>query len=823
MKTHRLDTHRLVLEFSRADNAGEPHAYQMKTQTYNRRLDDTRYKGADFKWDTDLIDKIASLRNSTPDAEVVRRLGDTLRTFLEATGWSREEHELSSAVDAQRPVVVTIRSGAAELYHLPWELLTLGQTIRHLGALPDVLLRYEWPGITTKAPRLPAPRPEGGGVLFASSNAGGNVFMDKHLKVIQDACNDGPCEVLHEVSYKTLSEALEAAKKNSKPITVLHLLCHGGNVGGNFGLMLNPDKEGDPVGVDADRLANLLAQHADMIQLVVIAACDSGNNGQPGNHLGSVAQAIHRAGIAAVVASRYPFSNRGAKAFTTVFYRELLTTPCSVEQAFLRARNHLFKLDSRLFDWASIQLFAREADGDDTRPVVFRPYQGLLPLGQKQSPFFFGREEKVLEIITDLGALVKAKKPRFLVVQGGSGTGKSSMVIAGVIPKLCAPKNEAAGGPGDPDWSPGYVVATMKPGSDPERALKDALDGKQRRPVLLVVDQLEEIFTQTPEKARTAFAQSLWQLACDPASEVSVVLTMRSDFIGRCGEILLDKSTGRRLDAVANDEAYSVRVSLLSREQLREAIEKPAAKVGLTLERGLADRILDEIGTELGALPLVALTLDLLWIGRSGRSLTTGEYQKLGTVTGALCNHAGSLIKGLDDKAKYLAERLFVTLVGQELDVTATDTRLRLRVKEIRSNLCGDGDAGESSDTRLRLIVKARLRLRLLANAIRDKLRRGGAVGAVGETREQREERFDRMLEKLETGRLLVTEGEGDQKTVEVAHEVLLRRWEQLSQWRGHNKNLLEQEAELKRWLKTHKSQLTLLNERQIDAAKKFQ
>jgi WD40 repeat protein len=773
----------LVLEFSRAKEAGDPFAMRMEPQVYNRRFADKTYKDAELAWDEPFVAAIEALRAPKRDPEIVQRLGNELRAFLEKTGWAREEAALSLAVDEKRPVVLTIRSAAAELYTLPWELLALGQTMRHVGELPNVTVRYEWPGTKTRAEE-PSPRPEGGRIFLAHSHAGGKVLANEHMEAIQDACDEAGHEfdmerdVLAQASRRTLGEALAEARKQNKPIAVLELLAHGGPIGSTFGLMLDPDDAGGPPGVDSDRLASLLAEYADMVRLVVLIACDSGNSGKLGNHMGSVAQALHRAGVAAVVASRYPFSVKGAGEFVRAFYRELLVPPRSVEDAFVAARQRLAAVATRL-DWASVQLYAREDDGMDSRPLVVRPYQGLLPLGPAQNRFFFGRDKEAQEIVSDLGALVKASKPRFVVVEGWSGTGKSSMVMAGAVPRLTRPADPAAGAPGEPGWSPGYALATMKPGGDPETSLDLAIGREKRRPLLLVVDQLEEIFTHAREPKRTGFARRLWEIARDPASGVSVIVTVRSDFIGPCGEILLD-DTGRRLDRVANDDAFSVRVSQLSKEQLRETIVEPAARVGLVIEASLVNRILREIGTALGALPLIAHTMNLLWEERSGRVLTVGAYEAIGTVTGALHKHANGLVDALDEPGRKMAERLFVGLVAQEVEAEGASpgTRRRLTIKGIRDELChGDRALGEG---------------------------------------------FDAMLGSLENGRLLVVDGEGDRKTVEVAHEALIRGWARLDEWLERHGDMFRRKKELDRWLAMSRSLGTLLNEKQIDTAAAF-
>ena len=117
---------------------------------------------------------------------------------------------------------------------------------------------------------------------------------------------------------------------------------------------------------------------------------------------------------------------------------------------------------------------------------------------------------------------------------------------------------------------------------------------------------------------RQRFIDRLWALASDPRSGVTIVATLRVDYIGQCGELVLDG--GRlRLDQLAYDEAHRVFIAQLGREQLRSTILGPAQRVGLLLESGLAERIIEDVAGEPGSLPLIADTLDLLWQQRAGR------------------------------------------------------------------------------------------------------------------------------------------------------------------------------------------------------------
>lgn len=496
-----------------------------------------------------------------------------------------------------------------------------------------------------------------------------------------------------------------------------------------------------------------------MVRLVVISACNGGNIGTLGNQLGSVAQALHQIGIGAVIASRFPLSIPGSIEFTRAFYRGLFGGPSSVESAFLAARRQLARDTSRL-DWASMQLYACGAEGHDNRPIVLRPYRGLLAFQPEHSRFFFGRDAEIQELIDDLGALAKAGAPRFLVIAGSSGTGKSSVVLAGAVPRMLQQPGAT------------WVFARMRPGPQPLAALDAALATRAEpdRPLLLVVDQFEELFTQTESvEERDAFARRLWELAAAASSGVSVLVTLRVDFIGRGGELVLDDK-GLRLDKVAYEEKHRVFVAQMTQAQLEEAICKPAQLVGLTLEAGLARRMLQDVEGEPGALPLLQDTLDMLWQQREGRSLTQAAYDGLGGVSGALSQRADARIAALEPMERVIARRLFLGLVSVHSD-TAMDTRRRALLTEVRPR---DPEQGVH---------------------------------------------FDRVLDRFVDERLLVRMGDGQATTVEVAHEALIRNWRKLREWVDEDRGKLLARQALARKVEEWKQNGALLNEQQLGLA----
>jgi len=365
---------RIVLEFARANDAGDPHAFRFAPQKYLVRGERGDITTAEVAWSRELLRDLEAVRLPGRDPEALHRVGEVLRKTLEPAGWRQHEGAIVDAVAQGRPVVVTVRSAAAELYALPWELLTLRSTGQSLGAISGVLLRYEWPATVTAKARELTTEPHGR-VLIAWSAAGGAVPAAEHVAAIRGAQEaagrdlDSDLDIIEHASFGHLADALAKAQREGPAIDALHLLCHGGATGSSFGLVF--DGEGDgarPVIVDPGRLQQLLAPYAGMIRLVVLAACDSANAGDLGNRLGSVAQMLHRVGIAAVVASRYPLSIDGSIRLSEILYRDLLGDGATLEEAFVSARTALAR-DPTSLDWASVQLYARACDGDATRPI----------------------------------------------------------------------------------------------------------------------------------------------------------------------------------------------------------------------------------------------------------------------------------------------------------------------------------------------------------------------------------------------------------------------------------------------------------------------
>lgn len=749
----------LDLEFARTDQAADPFAFRFVAQQYILRREGGRFETVRFDWTPAVLGDLQAVRQPDRDPAIVQRIGELLRAFLQPTDWVLQEAQCIQALRSGRSVVLTVRSAAAELYALPWELLALRDSGQHIGELPNLLVRYEWPALVTPPRDWPA-RTEAGRILVAWSAAGGAVPAAEQISAIEAAADRGRvafdpvADVLPRASLARLVAQLQTARSANQPISVLHVLCHGTAIGQTFGLALDDDSgTGSLVCVDAGRLRQVLAPFSDMLRLVVLSACDGGNTGPVGSQLGSIAQTLHRSGIAQVIASRYPLTVAGAIRFTDTFYADLLATPSSSEQAFLIARTALAQ-DASQLDWASVQLYARSSEGADSRPIQLRPYRGLLAFQPEHGRFFFGRDRETAEIVADATTLLTGKQPRLLAVDGASGSGKSSVVFAGALTKLL----DVLGA--------GAVFRRLRPGSQPLQALTAAMaDHDAAQPLLLVIDQFEELFTQTTDPARRRdFARQLFAQATRTDCAVLVVITLRSDFVGHCGELVLNDQ-GLRLDRILFDEAHRVSIAQMGPQQLREVIVRPASQVGLQLEAGLVERMLHDVDQEPGALPLLADTLDLLWQRRAGRLLTQAAYDQLGGVAGALHGRVDRLIADLSPAQQQQARRLLVRL-GSGLSDLSPAPGIRMRVR--------------------------------LAT------RRPRSTTAAAD--------FDHALTQLVQARLLVLDREGTDDTVEVAHEALLRKWPLLAQWaaedRQHNADLDAVET----WVRLSQQQGTLLS-----------
>ena len=287
------------------------------------------------------------------------------------------------------------------------------------------------------------------------------------------------------------------------------------------------------------------------------------------------------------------------------------------------------------------------------------PYKGLVPFEPEDTELFFGREELVEQIVDRL------RRAPFLAVLGPSGSGKSSVVRAGVVPDL-----ERGGG--------ASTASIITPGEDPLAELAET-----RGAAVLVVDQFEEVFTLCDdEEERRAFIDGILERADDGTT---VIIALRADFYGHCAAY-------PRLAATLGDQ--QMLVGPMSEEELRRAVERPAEQAGLLLEPGLVEGIVRDVIGEPGALPLLSHALLETWKRRSGRMLTLLGYLQSGGVEGAIAKTAETVYRdALSLEQQALARSIFLRLT--EIGEGTEETRRRVSIHELTPRAEQAGDVAE--------------------------------------------------------------------------------------------------------------------------------
>lgn len=404
------------------------------------------------------------------------------------------------------------------------------------------------------------------------------------------------------------------------------------------------------------------------------------------------------------------------------------------------------------------------------------PYKGLNYFDEADADWFVGREaltSKLTERVLSLSSVHAPNGQRFLAIVGASGSGKSSLVRAGLVSSL-------RWNPTSADWQ----IYVLTPNAHPLESLTESLNqgedpssttgtfmndwgvdahglhlfarqklgtDKDSR-LLLVVDQFEELFTLChSEEERAAFIGSLLTAASEPEGLVMVVITLRADFYAQCADY------PQLREALAQHQEY---IGAMTREELCRTIEEPARRGHWEIEPGLVELLLHDIGQEPGALPLLSHALLETWQRRRGRTMTLSGYASSGGVRGAIAATAEAVFTDqFTSEQRAIARRIFLRLTELGTETAIGDTRRRATFDE--------------------LILKPE---------------EAAATQAV--------------LVALADARLITTH-EG---SAEVAHEALIREWPTLRNWLEENRESLRFHRQL-----TEDAQEWLASNREVD------
>ncbi|MBD2593023.1 CHAT domain-containing protein [Nostoc spongiaeforme FACHB-130] len=349
----------------------------------------------------------------------------------------------------------------------------------------------------------------------------------------------------------------------------------------------------------------------------------------------------------------YPKLHNPSQKLTDTFGTDITTlspqTKQEREQALIEVNNLALEVLDLSFNAVALN---KQLPAYDSRC----PFLGLYPFRQQNREFFFGREQ----LITQLQQ--KLSEHNFLAVLGASGSGKSSVVLAGLIPTL-------------QEKQPDLVLAYLTPNNNPSEQLQASLSAVQNQPSIIVVDQFEELFTLcSDETQRQEFIQKLLSLT----QQQPVIVTMRADFWGEC-------ATYRLLKELM--ESHQKLIGPMDAAELRKAMELQAAQVGLRFEAGLSNNILDDVQGEPGAMPLLQHALLELWKRRHGRWLRVEEYEAIGGVQKAIAQTADEVYNSLSADEQEQVKNIFIRLT--RLDENAVqgerrrDTRRRVGLEEL--------------------------------------------------------------------------------------------------------------------------------------------
>ncbi|MBT9310896.1 nSTAND1 domain-containing NTPase [Leptothoe kymatousa] len=420
------------------------------------------------------------------------------------------------------------------------------------------------------------------------------------------------------------------------------------------------------------------------------------------------------------------------------------------------------------------------------------PYLGLRAFAPEQSQYFYGRQGLTEQLIAHV------RHNSALAVVGASGSGKSSVMQAGLMAQLFQGQRI----PGSDQWwirlfQPGaeplkaLAARLVDPGSERERGyqalqleglLHLGSDGFVRwlreRPepmVVLVIDQFEEIFTLAPEAERQAFLALLHGAMTHAADRFKLVLGVRADFVAAC---LAEPTLVNLL------QTGSVFVPpQLTTEQYREIVLQPAEQVGLQVESGLVDLLLREMDSSTGELPLLEFVLEKLWEKRQAGRLTIAAYQDLGGMQGALERQAQAVYESLTPEAQNCARWIFLSLT--QLGAGTEDTRRRL----LKTALVVKKYPVELVESTLEVLTAAKL-IVVRASAYEE------PETVVAQSRTGQDAETDSDAAHAESAELS-PDIQGASPTVEIAHEILIRHWSTLRWWLDENRSHLQVQRQL--------------------------
>lgn len=612
--------------------------------------------------------------------------------------------------------------------------------------------------------------------------------------------DDLPFKLEYE-PYLTRQLLTQQLEKLTNQVAILHFAGHS-------------DKESlqtDDDVVYSKHIANILKTWTIPPSLIFLNGC----------HNADQVQQFHNAGIAIVIATHRLIDDQQASQFAREFYQSLFSQKAQVtiQDAFDRTGGKVFMgqaIEPRSFDLSDLEqtdddsqwdwgLFSQNPDHpnqwtlrdllENNRPVfteegeLLNPYKGLESFKEEDKAWFFGREALSNELSQQI------PENRFFMLLGASGSGKSSLINAGVIPRL-RKDNRLLILQTQPSQSPFAKLANavsqiLYPDSMSKRVseqksltaqlqtqqltlsalINELLKQSHKQTLLLCIDQFEELFTHSEKSAEAkkqqiqSYLNQLLELIQSEAP-ATLLLIMRADF--------LSSALAYPKFAAQLDQSPDKKLAVMSKAELREAIEKPANRQHIQLEPALTQTLLDDIENRAGGLPLLQYVLSLLWEKRKHNTIQLTDYNAFGGLKKALETRADEIYNSFTKKQQKHCKNIFRKLV-QPGDGTE-DTRRRASLSELK-------DSENSKDE------------------------------------------IEAILKDLSDERLITTQlsDNDDEAFAEVSHEALIRHWTKLQEWIAEDREQIRLQHQISAgaqdWQKHNRDEAWLLTGTRLSLA----
>ncbi len=678
--------------------------------------------------------------------DLCKRLQTGVNDWLNSPEFLHIDQQMRSRLDTREEIRVIIETNDSLLRRLPWHRWNFFEDYFQAEV---ALSRPEYKRTGQLEPKLPRNQVR---ILAIIGNSKG-IDLEAEISFLNSLEDAEVCFIVNPSRQEFNTQLWHPTGWD-----ILFFAGHSQSKGDTGRIYINENKTNNSLTIEQleEALKGAIAQG---LKLAIFNSCDG---------LG-LASALEKLNIPTVITMREPVPNRVAQDFFNHFLEAFANKRLSLYLSVQQARRKLQGLED---DFPGASWLPVICQNPAVEPPTWLglggmppcPYRGLFAFREEDAHLFFGREQFTEELVRAV------KKKRLVAIVGPSGSGKSSVVFAGLIPSLRMRMQAQR-----------LIIVSFRPGNSPFEALSTALapflsktsphslcetlESLVQEPttrLVLIADQFEELYTMSPESEREPFLDELLA-ACSRTPGFTLVITLRADFYGYA---LSHRPFSDALQGVVQN------LGPMNREELRSAIEQPATQMQVQLEDGLTNELIDAVSGQPGHLPLLEFALTTLWSKQRDGILTSIAYKEIGGVEEALANHAETVYALLSAEDRKRAQQVFIQLVQPGI---GTDANRRLATRD-----------------------------------------------------EVNQENWD-LVTRLASSRLVVTTRNDftGEETVEIVHEALIKNWLRLGHWMrvdGEFRKWQEQNrAAIRQWDSGNRDEGALLRGKLLADAQEWQ